>query len=199
MKVMSRNFSRTEKLLILALILILLGLVYYQFVDKEVRQTIANAESETEMLQTELDIAQTRLAKLKKTQSNLDELEAQGRLSWMSSYNASKEEVAFLNEILADTLQYSITFSNVTRSGNQIRRNFTLQYQTDSYAAAQEIMDRLCAGRNRCLVSDVRCTIDTQDIVTVVESATFYETLVGGTPDAGLPADSAAAKEVSGS
>ena len=193
MKIMSRDFTRTEKLLIVLLALILVGLVYYQFVDKTVRQTIVNAESEAQMLQTELDAAQQRLAHLKSIQTSMEKLEAEGRLSWMGSYNNSKQEVAFLNDILADTLQYSITFAEVTRSGNQIRRSFTLEYKTTDYASAQDIVARLCEGKNRCLVGDISCTIDREGIVTVKQSATFYETMVGGTPDAGLPRDAAEA------
>jgi len=192
-KIMSRDFTRTEKLLIVLLALILVGLVYYQFVDKTVRQTIVNAESEAQMLQTELDAAQQRLAHLKSIQTSMEKLEAEGRLSWMGSYNNSKQEVAFLNDILADTLQYSITFAEVTRSGNQIRRSFTLEYKTTDYASAQDIVARLCEGKNRCLVGDISCTIDREGIVTVKQSATFYETMVGGTPDAGLPRDAAEA------
>ena len=193
MKIMSRDFTRNEKILIVILALILLGLAYYQFVDKTVRQTIVNAESEAQMLQTELDAAQQRLAHLKSIQTSMEKLEAEGRLSWMGSYNNSKQEVAFLNDILADTLQYSITFAEVTRSGNQIRRSFTLEYKTTDYASAQDIVARLCEGKNRCLVGDISCTIDREGIVTVKQSATFYETMVGGTPDAGLPRDAAEA------
>jgi hypothetical protein len=110
----------------------------------------------------------------------------------MKSYNASKEEIAFLNDILSDTIQYSVNFGDVTRSGDQIRRNFTLQYQTKTYAAAEDIMRQLCDGPYRCLVGDVRCSIDDDGIVTVNEAATFYETMVGGVADSGLPADAAA-------
>ena len=139
------------------------------------------------------DAAQARLAAAKKLQDNMDAIEASGHKSWMGSYNNSKAEVAFLNSILADTLQYSVTFSNVTRSGDQIRRSFTLEYRTDSYAAAHEIMARLCQSHDRCLVSDASCALEKDGVVVVRQAATFYETMVGGTPDAGLPADSAKA------
>lgn len=191
MKIMSRDFTRVEKLLILFLTLILLGLAYYQFVDKPVRQAIANAEAEVQSLQTDLDAAQARLAASQKLQDSMDALEASGQKSWMSSYNNSKTEIAFLNSILADTLQYSVTFANVTRSGNQIRRSFTLQYLTQSYASAHEIMARLSQSHDRCLVSAASCSLGRDGSVSVSETATFYETMVGGTPDAGLPADSA--------
>lgn len=193
MKIMSRDFTRTEKILIIVLALILLGLAYYQFVDRPVRQSIANAQAEADMLQTELSAAQARLAAAQKVKNSMDELEASGQMSWMGSYNNSKAEVAFLNSILADTLQYSVSFANVTRAGDQIRRSFTLEYRTASYASAHEIMARLCLSHDRCLVSDASCFQDRDGVVVVRQAATFYETMVGGTPDAGLPVDSAQA------
>ena len=193
MKIMSRDFTRTEKILIAVLTLILLGLVYYQFVEKTVRSSITNAQSEASMLQTELDAAQARLAAAQNIKNSMDELEASGQKSWMGSYNNSKAEVTFLNAILADTLQYSVTFSNVTRAGDQIRRSFTLEYRTDSYASAHEIMARLSQSHDRCIVSEASCALENDGVVVVRQAATFYETMVGGVPDAGLPADSAAA------
>lgn len=193
MKIMSRDFTRTEKILIVVLALILLGLVYYQFVEKTVRSSITNAQSEAQMLQTELDAAQARLAAAQNIKNSMDELEASGQKSWMGSYNNSKAEVTFLNAILADTLQYSVTFSNVTRAGDQIRRSFTLEYRTDSYASAHEIMARLSQSHDRCIVSEASCALENDGMVVVRQAATFYETMVGGVPDAGLPVDSAAA------
>ena len=193
MKIMSRDFTRTEKILIAVLALILLALVYYQFVDTNVRQAITNAQSEAGMLETELAAAQARLAAAQKVKSSMDELEASGNMSWMGSYNNSKEEVAFLNGILGATMKYSISFAEVTRNGDQIRRSFTLEYQTPDYLSAQDIIVKLRESRNRCLVDDVKCTVNKDGYVTVKQTATFYETMVDGIPDAALPQDSARA------
>lgn len=192
MKIMSRNFTNREKILIIALALVLVGLFYYQFVDRVVRETIDAADAEYNSLRSDLDVLQNRLQQLSSIQSSMDQLEEEGKLSWMGSYNNSKEEVAFLNDILADTVQYSITFANVTRTGDQIRRSFTLQYKTRDYRAARDIMIRLLEGKNRCLVGDVRCAIGGDGSVVMNQSATFYETMVGGVADAGLPSSSAA-------
>ena len=43
MKVLSRSFSLKEKILLLLLSLILVGLAYYQFVDQPVRSALATA------------------------------------------------------------------------------------------------------------------------------------------------------------
>lgn len=191
MKFLSRSFTRSEKLLLIVLCIILLGLVYYKFVDQPVRESITNSESECAALQQELDTLEQRAAQLRGVQKNMDALEGMGNLSWMGSYNNNKAEVDYLNDILSGTLNYTINFSNVTRKGDQIRRNFTLKYDTEDYDDAREITERLCNGENRCIVGDVQCTINKDGIVTISESATFFETMVGGTPDAGLPSDSA--------
>ncbi len=189
---LSRDFTNTEKILIVLLIVLLLGLMYYQFVDKNVRSVTDNAKVEAQSLETQIDEARQRAEKLRNLQNTLDKLEEQGKLSYMGSYNNSKAEVRFLNDLLADTLTYSIDFSSVTRSGNQIRRSFKLKYQTGGFRAAREIIESLLKSDNRCLVSDINCSISTSGVTNVEANAIFYETMVGGTPDAGLPVDSAA-------
>lgn len=193
MKIMSRDFTTAEKILLVVLALILLGLAYYYFVDVPVRQAIVSSNAEIDTLQTEINVAQARLAHLQGIQTSLDELESQGNLGWMGSYNNSNAEVKFLNDVLANTLRYSINFANVVRSGDQIRRNFTLNFATNDYAEAQEVLTRLLEGENRCLVGDMSCTINTDGTVNLTATATFYETMVGGVADAGLPADGEAA------
>jgi hypothetical protein len=111
------------------------------------------------------------------------------KASRMESYNNSKAETSFLSSILQSTKNYSIAFSDVTRNGNQIRRSFTLQYTTNTYREAENVMDRLCQGEYRCLISDVNCNLNAQGMTTISLTATFYETMVGGTPDSGLPKD----------
>ena len=42
---LNRSFTRSEKLLLLLLSAILIGLMYYYFVDQPVRQSIASADA----------------------------------------------------------------------------------------------------------------------------------------------------------
>ena len=195
MSIMSRDFTTGEKVLLVILSVILLGLFYYQFVDVPVRDAIASYKADAEMAQTQIDILQARVLHLKGIQDNLNELEESGNLSYMGSYNNSKEEVAFLNDILEDTMEYSVTFSSISRNGDQIRRNFTLQYKTRTYDEARRIINKLVNGKYRCLVDDIRCNVDINGTSTVNQTATFYETMVGGTPDAALPESGASVKQ----
>ena len=192
MKLLSRDFTGPEKALLLVLCLILLALAYYRFVDIPVREEIADAQAEKESLQTELRAVNTRISKLEAMQKELDTITQDGRISRMESYNNEKEELALLNGILGAADKYTIHFTGVTRSGDQIRRNFTLQFTTEDYDAMLDILTALSQSRSRCLVGDLRCSDSSGspekgNSVTVSMTATFFETMVGGTPDAGLP------------
>ena len=198
MKVLSRDFTLKEKLLLLLLSLILVGLAYYQFVDRPVREALDIAHAEAESLTVELQTVEAKLARMRRMRSEMDDVTAGGTAREMGSYNNSKAEIAILNDILQDALEYTITFANVTRDGDQIRRNFTLQFSTDSYEIMEYMLSALSGSHYRCMIGDLRCNAAKNDdlmrgIITANATATFYETMVGGTPDAGLPESKPAA------
>ena len=181
---MISNFSRKEKLMIFVLAILLIGLIYYRFVHISVNNAIISADNEAQALQTELDLANARLNRIKGAKDKMGT-----GMQRMESYNGSKTETAFLNTVLAAATDYSVTFDDVTREGNQIRRNFHLKYTAANYDAAMSIMKDLTTGEYRCLVGDMKCSIDKSGITTVDASGTFYETMVGGTKDSALPPD----------
>jgi hypothetical protein len=195
MKILSRNLKTSEKVLILILVIILLGLVYFRFVDQNIRSSITSSNAEAESLQLELDTAQAKLTRLQSMKAELDQVESEGKSSRMESYNASKEEIAFLNDVLHDAQVYTISFEEVTRDGDQIRRNMTLQFRTKNYKEAEKIMKKIGECEYRCLIGDLQCNIADDGTTTVGMVATFYETMVGGTADSGLPQDEAATAE----
>lgn len=192
MKVLSRSFSLKEKILLLLLSLILVGLAYYQFVDQPVRSALATAQAEADALSVELNAVEAKLARMRRMRAELEDVTAGGTASEMGSYNNSKAELAMLNDVLSEALQYSITFANVTRNGDQIRRNFTLQLIADSYDTMEHIINSINSSHHRCLIGDLQCRASRDKYVldgniNVNATATFFETMVGGTPDAGLP------------
>ena len=182
---MLSNFSRKEKLMIIVLAILLIGLLYYRFIHISVNERIASAKNDAQMLQQELDLANARLKKAQGMESKMSP-----GMSKMGSYNSSKAETAFLNTVLANVPSYTVSFDEVTRDKNQIRRNFQLRFTTDSYDSAVNIIKNLTEGEYRCLIGDVRCSIADGGQTTMDVSGTFYETMVGGMKDSALPADS---------
>ena len=194
MKIWSRDFTRREKATLFGLLILLIGILYFQCVDRPVRTSINAAKAEALEIETEMSVVAAKVRQLTKMQNELDDVKGSGVLSRMESYNNSSAEISFLYDILAETQQYNIEFSDITRNGDQIRRNFSLKFRTRDYDAMRNVITRLCASEYRCLVDEIRCqrTINEREsYVTANVTATFYETMVGGKPDAGLPKDSA--------
>ena len=200
---MSRDVTAKEKVLLVILVLIILGFCYYRFVDQPIRKNLAKAEAEYSTLNKELTEANVKIRELQRMQNEIDEITAAGKYSYMPSYNNSKEELALLNDILSNVAtQYSVSFNNVTRTKDQIRRNFKLDFTAPDYENMKSIIDQLTGVDYRCLIGDFNSstvtvkeklpdkTVVEKEVLKVSTTATFYETLVGGTADAGLPADS---------
>lgn len=196
MKVLSRDFTMREKILLLALAVLIIGIGYYKFIDEPVRSTIANAKAEEANLQVELEAVQAKVAALKKMEFQLENMTSSDK-DYMPSYNNRKAEIKQLNDILQNAQSYSVTFDSITREGNQIRRNFTLQFTTNRYTSAESILDRLEDGPYRCKLTEVLCTSESGNVyngeISVSAVATFYETVVGCTDEAGLPAETSEA------
>ena len=197
MKIMSRDFTTREKIMLLVLTLILLAAGYYAVIDQPIRTAINEAKSQQDELNTELMLLQTKAASLSRMQSELDSIEQSGSLGKMGSYNNSKAELDELNQLLQDANTYDISFSDVTRDGDLIRRSFSLTFSAADYDKAADLVNRLCTGEWRCIVSDLRYVAAGDNLntgsVNVGVTATFYETMQGGKADSGLPADASAA------
>ena len=207
MKVLSRDFTLKEKILIFVLLLILVALTYYRFVHLPCNEAIETARSEKEMYDTELLAVQKKEAQIRAMKEELDSLGELQATSRMESYNNSKAELSLLNSVLESAYNYSISFASVTRSGDQIRRNFNLQFTTGSFDAAKQIISSLADSEYRCLIGGVKYSSALRraengeptlgaryvdgvyyfDSISVTTDATFFETMYGGTPDAGLP------------
>ena len=198
MKILSRDFTLAERILLIFLGLVLVGLTYYRFVDQPVRTALRTAQSEKESLQVELDGVELQIQRLTKMQNELQTLKDGETVSMMASYNNSKAELALLNDALSIATKYAVTFAEVTRDGDQIRRDFTLQFTAPNYDAVVQIFSDLADSPYRCLIGDITCSTGRRQEmaeINVNATATFYETMVGGTPDAGLPADKSADPE----
>lgn len=196
MKILSRDFSIKEKLLMLVLLLLLVGLVYYQFVHKPVEESLAKAANEKAALEVEVTALETKVAQLEKMKAEIDDVTKNGTFKIMPSYNNSNQVNTLLNDVLG-SLGYSITFSDVSQAkdSNQVRRNISLQFTAPDYETVEKVLARFSGSDFRCLIGDVRVAANTRSgsaasgterAYTVNCTLTFFETLVGGAADDGL-------------
>ena len=72
MKIMSRNFSTKEKVLLIVLAVMLIGLVFYRLIYVNINKALDEANAEAATLQSDLDIAQARAARIQKMEDQLN-------------------------------------------------------------------------------------------------------------------------------
>ena len=192
MRILSRDFTLAEKALFIALGAVLAGLIYYQFFYVPVKNDVENTTQERDMLQSQVLTMESRLARLQQMEADLEKFEASGNPSRMPSYSNDNSAVilALFNQVLRG-LPYNVNRVRLTEEGNQIRRYYTLQFATDNFASAKRIVASLAHGDSRCLLSSLSYAVsfnaENQSSVVVSLELAFYETMVGGTPDIGLP------------
>lgn len=179
-------------------VVVLCGGLYYFLVDRPVRSGIQEADAARNSIEARLALVEQRAANIAGVSAELSALRASGELSWMPSYNAKEAELEMLHRLLNDrTSAYSVSLGNPRRSNNQIRRSLSLTFTANGYREAKEILYNLAHGEYRCLISNVSLSgLRGIGNVKVSLSATFYETMVGGTPDNDLdPKDRGAATD----
>lgn len=188
MKLFSRQFTKKETVMIVILVVLLLGLAYYYFVDRNVRSSLESAKSSIEVNQSELDISTAQLQRLQSMDAELDKYEAGGS-SYMASYNNIKAELALLDFILAGK-DYTLTLQDPVLSGDLIRRDMAIRFTTGDFSSAYSVIRAFSNSDLRNIVQDISYSSSTgrdgAGTVSVNMTVTFYETMVGGTQDAGL-------------
>lgn len=186
MKILSRDFSLREKLTMSILLIIVLGLAYYFLVFSPINSAISNANSQISTLETEKLIINNKISNLEKMEAELDEILSDQTASTMPSYNAVRDELAILNELLKSSYSYSINVANVTRDGDQIRRDIAIQFTSKDFETTKYIVENLADCAYRTLISTIQLS-NSKEGVTCSLLVTFYETMVGGVADSGLP------------
>ncbi|WP_026657974.1 type II secretion system protein M [Butyrivibrio sp. AC2005] len=194
MNILNKAFTKSEKILLVILFIIILGALYYLLVSTPIEQGIQSAIQEQNALTTELEVVQNKLKRINDMSEALNGDEVKS-LSYLPSYNAGKDELDFLHALLSDTINYSVKFTKLTRNGDLIRREFEMGFTVKNFTEAEEIIEKLESSEIRCLVNNVVAspvlfgTNINDDEVTVSLTGDFYETMQGGTPDKELPED----------
>ena len=197
MKLLSRDFTLREKILILILLVILIALCYYQFVHVPVSDSLEKEADRKTELETELQAVNERIALFEKMQKELDGITTDGTLKAMPSYNNGKNVTKLLNDVLGN-LGYNIRLTSVKRTNDLVRRQISLQFDAPDFESVSAVFAGLTGSEYRCLLSDVQFArdayaynaltqVDTGNrLIRVVATVTFYETMVDGEADSGL-------------
>lgn len=185
---MSREFTKREKILLLVMCVLLVGILYFEFVYKPVKANIKKYD--TAKLETTLQTEQTKSMSIKKMESGMATNKA-GNVGVVYAYNNVKRELKALNSIFSGTSSFNLEFADPVKDGDAVRRNVTITFTTGSYSSAKAIVKEIHNCKYRCLIRTISLT-SADSTVNGTMQVTFFETLYGAKNSDGLQeADSA--------
>ena len=185
---MSRAFTRREKILMIVMAVLLLAILYYEFLYKPTEQAMVTYD--TTDLETQLMMEQTKAATISQMQEAIDTMKTEST-SLVPSYNNQKNEVAMMNDIFDAATDYNLTFSAPTADGDSVRRSVAVSFTASSYSAAEKIIQEIHDCQYRCLIQNIDISAGeggriSSGAVSVGMNVIFFETTYQATTTAGL-------------
>lgn len=141
---MTREFTKREKALLLILVCILLGAVYYFLVALPSMNKISAATEQTVMLQEDMMVETAKMKQIKEMQQKIEEASLRnGFKTEIPAYDNLENVMKQLDSILSSTTDYALAFSPTTEEGSLIYRPIEIQFQCANYSVARSVIDKI--------------------------------------------------------
>ena len=138
------EFSKREKILLLCLALLVIGLLWYQLIFVGTSDQAARLDSELAIAQTDLDVAHSKVEKMKTMKEDVAAYKKEGANKvTMPDYDNTTQLMASLNSVLDDTSNYTLSFDAVDDSTRIVERGVKISFDCGSMKAARSIMKKL--------------------------------------------------------
>ena len=158
---MSHQFTKKETVLLLLLTALIMGLLYYQFVYKDIQNK--KAMYDTAAIEDEILSEQTKRAQIDKMKKEIEENQNNENAGYVATYDNQKAEITSLNDILADADTFSLGFDKATAVDDAVRRNINVSFTAKDYRTAKAIISALHDSEYRCLIRDLTITANKTD------------------------------------
>lgn len=159
---MNRAFTTREKVLLVILAVLIIGIGYFKLLLEPINTSIENYQNMTASEQDEILVNTALLQKKKQMETELEELFASGDPTPIPVYDNSGKLLVELHRILDKSLDYSLNFSGVSTMDVEylVRRPVSLTFQASTYAQARAIIDELHDSDNVNCISDLSMQIN---------------------------------------
>lgn len=158
---MNRPFTTREKVMLVILSLLIIGICYYKFLLEPINDQI---EQYNQMAAGEQDIITQNMALIQKKKEMEQELEAifaeNPDPDPIPNYDNSGVLMVEIHSILDGTVDYTLSFSDTSllSGGYLLRRPVELEFSVTTYSQARSIINRLHDSKNINQISDLSIT-----------------------------------------
>ena len=179
-----KSFSTKDVLMVAVLLIILIAVVYYMAFLKPLQAEVASLETKSAELDTEVAMAAARVGALQSKQEEVAEILAlpESQQTEIAPYDNKNTVMNRLNEILASSENYKLSFSDPQTDDNGIvRRVVTLSFTAASYSKAKTILKSLANWNYRSQIGNLTVAAADETLksgdVTVTATITFFESV----------------------
>lgn len=177
-----RSLSTKELLMVAALLILVVGVVYYMGFYQPLQNEITDIRNQSSQLDAQIVAATSKLSTMNAMQAELDEILAQDKnhITEIAPFDNKLVVMSELHGILASTLNYNLSFSDpAINEDGTVRRNVSVSFSCQNYKTAKAILDALASNHWRCLVNNVSINGTENDVmqgqVSVSTTITFFE------------------------
>lgn len=156
---MNRSFTTREKVLLVLLAIILIGVVYSKFVYTPTSEAILAAQTARDDCDADFLVQVAKASKLRDMRRELELIvENAGSVSEIPPYDNLQNVMAELNTILLAATEPNIDFDSVTFSEGLATRKISMTFTCANYAQAKQVISALAGCRYRCQIDDLSAT-----------------------------------------
>jgi hypothetical protein len=171
---MNYTFSKREKVMLVILAVIVIGLGYFKLILEPINNQVDSYASMSEEDQLGIESNTAIIQKIRQMNAAIEQVKADGGYLPIPSYDNSKELFNELYAILDGTLDYQLSFENVAEDSYVVLRPITMTYKSASYEDARAIIDELHDSSNLNQISDV-IIINSDGIYSTSLRVTYFE------------------------
>lgn len=154
---MNRAFTKREKVMLVILAVLIIGIGYFKFLLEPVNAGIENYRQMEAMEQDQILQNATLVQQKRQMEQELEALFESGDPSPIPTYDNSANLLVELHKILEGSAEYTLNFTGTNPMDVQylIGRPVSLTFRTASYSAARRIIDKLHNSTNVNSISDL--------------------------------------------
>lgn len=173
---MKRRLTARELVLLGILAVVLLVSGYVMLFYMPVTAELDRLKDETELCGDQLDAAARSLEEKQRMEQELSEMFARPDPPLeMPAYDNLQPVMFELNAILASTEEYALSFGAVGTGESVVPRRISISFTSADYAQAKAVLQKLHDSAYRCMLDDLRLSLNGESGVTASGSIVFFE------------------------
>ena len=173
---MKKEFTKREKILLLVLAVLVIGLGYYKFMLQPINSKISDYRNLSCSFEYEQN--QIKAARINMMEKEIQKAQADGIKRTVAPYDNSVNLMPELYGIMKSSIDYSLDFGELVFENDIVKRPVEITYDTSTYKQARAIIDKLYSSQYAMQVDDL--TIQTREatdrqVVTTYISIIYFE------------------------